>query len=270
MSYFLSSTPAELLQIILLFVLSNMALAIGFIVAHFFFNQFSITFRSITPEHKKWYVIANLSKTLCLLLMVMDWRWIEGAYRVIFFKDYLNPLFLKRTSMLYVLTDSVALFMVPKLPQSTIIHHYIAVFLAFQTWAWDLQRDTLVVHLIMVYGAFSTLSYLVNTFLAMRVWCLFKDNVLNLICGMALVIYLVSCVGNWSYHLWWFVTEGIVGRKLTLEALLYCGCLVFCNSRRYYPNPVVVDSSCHKHCISIFGSCDQTIRSLCSQRSILD
>jgi hypothetical protein len=162
--------------------------------------------------------------------MVFNKRWQFGAYHALIYHQYSDPFFMKVMSMLYVLTDSVALFMVPKLPKSTIVHHYISVFFAFMTWSWDLGTDIKVVHLIFIYGMFSTLSYLVNFFLAMRVLLTDISSTqalfLDLVCGCALIIYLLSCIGNWIFHLVW-LTRFVVDHRITLEVLLYCSILYF-------------------------------------------
>ena len=74
----------------------------------------------------------------------------------------------KHISALYVVTDVVSLWLVPKLPQSTVVHHCISWLLALIVFGTDVRTpQSNVVRMILLYGAWSTVPYLVNAFLAL-------------------------------------------------------------------------------------------------------
>ena len=214
----------ELLTMNGLFVISSIALSLAFIVVHRILFFMSPSFREISPEHKRWYVIANISKAACLFGMICSNEWKIAVYNAIIEDKFENGMILKQIAMVYIITDGVALLMVPKLPTTTKIHHYISVGLWFHLCCWEIQHCQ-IAKLILIYGAFSTISYMVNLFLAMRVMYDSKKW-LNQICIIALATYIVSCFGNWIYHLNWYI-KGIVANELPLSAFPYAVVLYY-------------------------------------------
>ena len=81
-------------------------------------------FQSITPSHKKWYVVANISKSFFLGCLVISSKYWYAFYQSQILDNF--PIIeLKCTCCvaIYTVADLVALYMVPKLPVSTILHH---------------------------------------------------------------------------------------------------------------------------------------------------
>lgn len=79
-------------------------------------------FAAISPPHKKWYVAANIAKAFYLAVISVSSKYARGVYNCISLDEY-PRLELKRSDHVYVATDLVALFLVPKLPISTIMYH---------------------------------------------------------------------------------------------------------------------------------------------------
>lgn len=74
-------------------------------------------------NNKKWYVVANFSKVVCLAIVCIHptffsdlWDLYEG--RII--ESDTRAVWIKRSTALHVSSDIVALFMVPKLPSTTV------------------------------------------------------------------------------------------------------------------------------------------------------
>ena len=112
---------------------------------------------------------------------------------------------LTRCTVLYIAADVVALYMVPKLPRSTYLHHVTTLLMAMVVWAVDITRpnwdETLrIVIMIIIYGHCSTMGFSLNVYLA---WCVvyLKAAWLKAVCFLALMSYLLCCAVNWSLHL---------------------------------------------------------------------
>ena len=76
------------------------------------------------PSHKKWYVVANMSKAFFLGCFALSPKYWVGFHKEQFLDEF-QLLELKRTMAVYIGTDLVALYLVPKLPTSTILHHVV-------------------------------------------------------------------------------------------------------------------------------------------------
>ena len=188
----------------------------------------------LPSENRQLYVLANLSKATCLAILFFSKIWINDVYDA-FVLDEWNSIGtrrlmrIKNISALYVATDVVALYVVPKLPTTTVIHHYVAWFLAMIIFGTDVRlAESSVVRMILLYGAWSTVPYSVNAFLALR--RLYEDNVedsgnlaknatssvvkrvwLESLAIFALFIYAFTCACNWLWHLRWLIDHIAVG-----------------------------------------------------------
>jgi hypothetical protein len=127
----------------------------------------------------------------------------------------------KRSVVVYVVTDIVALFVVPKLPSTTIVHHVVSWILCFLIMAIDMPTSN-VIQKIGLYGSWSTISFLVNFYLAMRV--LSDAKWTDYLALAALATYVVCCAGNWFWHLCWFLDFARRG-ELSVAMVLYVASL---------------------------------------------
>ena len=129
---------------------------------------------------------------------------------------------IKRSVVLYVVTDVIALFWIPKLPRTTVVHHVVSWVLCFVIFANDMPRSN-VIQKIGMYGSWSTISFLVNFYLAMRV--LSDAKWTDHLAKVALLTYVVCCAGNWVWHVCWVVDHA---RKFTLSVpmILYVASLL--------------------------------------------
>ena len=170
-------------------------------------NKIDESFSTINPSHKKWYVVANLSKALLLGVQALSFNYWWGMYTSYIHGRYIFQLELKRCTVLYACTDVVALYMVPKLQRSTILHHVTTLLMAMVVWGVDVTQSnwdgTLgIVKMIIIYGECSTMAFMVNAYLALRV-VYPKARWLRTVCLLALVSYVLCCTVNWSLHIVW-------------------------------------------------------------------
>ena len=208
-------------------VLTMMCLMVffGIILTHNLWNKLGCNFAAVTPAHKKWYVVANLSKSLILaILCIGTTRFWVVTYNSLFLDKFLN-LELKRCSLVYAATDVVALFLVPKLPRSTIIHHVVTAFLCLGCTGINLSQHGWegilgVGKMVMLYGLFSSISFPVNAYLALRV-VYPKKQWLYTLCNLSFWLYILCCAINWSAHGYWLLWLFSHG-EFSVYAFLYC------------------------------------------------
>jgi hypothetical protein len=219
----LESMPDETSSHLIFFVLAVSILAGLWIAMHGLFLQFWPTFAAIQPKHKQWYVIANFSKALFLGGQCFSFAWWYysylhnacafnpllraaklGEFQPCTYDAYpLQESWTKTVSATYVITDVLALLMVPKLPTSTIIHHVSTAIFVALVFTIPLQ-DYPVGQKLMLYGFWSTISFPVNAFLALRV--LYPTaQPLKHFAQFSALVYGVCCFFNWLLHLVWVV-----------------------------------------------------------------
>jgi len=156
-------------------------------------------------HHKQRYVIGNCSKALCLAVVCMHPSFYDDVSHVYANQSLAETgaksLWLKRASALYIASDIVALYMVPKLPATTVAHHWVAMVLALCLFATHVAHANVTI-MIALYGAWSSLAWPVNLFLALR--CVFDSEWwMQYLAYASLITYICSCFINWSWHLHW-------------------------------------------------------------------
>eukprot|EP00736_Rhodelphis_marinus_P013946 Rmarinus@m.14230 len=209
------TTPAEFVDASYCMIYAIAMLTVLFLIAHFVFNTVWTGFKTVYPEHKKWYIVANISKAFFLFISCSSrlWWWYghKGMWENVWHLHPLQACYTKRTGVVYVMTDIVALFMVPKLPHNTIVHHWTTLALCMWTWGSD-ETTSVVFRMINVYGFFSTIACVVNFYLALRVIYPERGWFTEIIRILSFWVYLIVCILNWVWHTCWFVNlflEGI-------------------------------------------------------------
>ena len=203
-----SFTPDDFVDGVACFLVICAFTTIGMYILKQVWEYFDSSFAAINPPHKKWYVVANLFKALFLAVMASSHRYWLGTYHM-YYNDHFQVLEVKRCGIIYMATDAVALYMVPKLPRSTVIHHVstillvglvTAVKLDVKGWSGLLGVSKMAV----LYAIFSTVAYSVNAYLAFRV--VYPKGVwLKWLVKISLWTYLLCCACNWSVHALWLV-----------------------------------------------------------------
>lgn len=196
---------------------------VGMVIVKFVWEKIYSGYANISPVHKKWYVVANLSKALFLGCMAFSSKFWIGSYKGIVFDNFAG-LAIKRTGVLYLATDVVALYMVPKLPMSTILHHVVTMILIMTMTSVDITLKGWngllgVVKMAIIYGVFSSVAFCVNAYLALRV--MYPNNKsMSVLVHLCLWPYILLCAANWSMHAVWL--GGVILRlDVTLVTVLY-------------------------------------------------
>lgn len=229
-SYLSSSVADEFIDSLSSLSILCFTVTLAMILCYVAWDQLDSTFRNVKPAHKKWYVIANMCKSALLGISCLSRKYWEGAYRC-YILDQFPGIPLKRTMAIFAVTDVVALWMVPKLPTSTIIHHVTSAVLYLVACATDMTEQGWtgnlgVAKMIVVYGNFSTVAYLVNAYLALRVLYAPNSRSMRILCRVGFWSYVLCCAGNWGIHLIWFL-NGIQTMSFTWAALPYIVAVMF-------------------------------------------
>ena len=199
-------SPDDLVDSIIALLLLSVIVTVALVVAKNIWEAIDPNFQSITPSHKKWYVVANISKSFFLGCLALSTKYWYGAYKAHILDEF-QPIELKRCIAVYITTDLVALYMVPKLPVSTILHHVVTTSLSLLVFGINLKIkgfDGILgfAKMGLLYGVMSTIPFLVNAYLALRV-VYPKAMFVKSLCFLSLATYLVCCGLNWSIHLMW-------------------------------------------------------------------
>lgn len=223
-------TPHHLIDAILVLTLMGLIVAVGIILVKHVWTFIDPQFRQITPAHKQWYVVANMSKALFLFIMCFSTRYWIGAYKCNI-QDDCQLIELKRCMMVYCATDMVALFLVPKLPSSTILHHISTTMIALVVCSVNLQAKGWAgllgfCKMGCMYGTLSTVAFSVNAYLGLRV-VYPKAAWMKLLCHVSLITYLLTIMLNWSTHLLWLLGYWAPDRDFSIFTILYIGMLYF-------------------------------------------
>lgn len=220
-------TPDDFVDAVACLMLLCAVITIGMYVFKYAWEYLDPNFASINPPHKKWYVVANLSKALFLAVMASSHRYWLGTYNSYYY-DKFQVLEVKRCGVIYMATDAVALYMVPKLPRSTVIHHVSTILLVglvatinldLKGWSGLLGVSKMAV----LYAIFSTIAYSVNAYLAVRV-VYPKGGWLRMLVKISLWTYLLCCACNWSVHALWLI-DLLISYQISVFNLVYLGIL---------------------------------------------
>ena len=223
-------TPDDLVDAIVSLVLLCVLVTVGLVVVKCVWEFLDPQFRSITPSHKRWYVVANMSKAFFLFCMCISTRYWIGGYKC-HHDDDCQLTELKRCMMLYIATDTVALYMVPKLPFSTALHHVSTTLISFVVCSVNLKVKGMAgllgfCKMGCFYGILSTIPFLVNAYLALRV-VYPQAGWVRLLSRISLLTYLVTCALNWSFHALWLLGYWAPDRDFSGYTFLYMGMLSF-------------------------------------------
>jgi hypothetical protein len=220
--YFL---PLDLVDGVIALLLTSGLLTVALVVAKYTWDFIDPYFKAISPSHKKWYVVANMSKGIILGLLCISPKYWIGSYKC-FIQDECQLVELKRSVVIFITTDLVALFLVPKLPFTTVMHHTVVTIVSIILFSINIGTKGFndifgVAKLSVFYGVCSTVPFSVNLYLALRV-VYPKSFVVSAIRWIALVSYVICCFFNWSVHLYWLVRLS----DFSIYSMVYMGLLV--------------------------------------------
>ena len=215
--------PTHLVNSLICLAICTVMTTALMVVMKWVWCQVDPNFAAITPTHKQWYVVANICKAICLITLTFSTRFWIGTYKALFLDNYAG-IAVKRCAMVYIATDVAALYMVPKLPPSTIMHHVATTVLSIIDSVINIQLKGWsgllgVAKMSFFYGICSTPNFAVNAYLGLRVVYPKAKWHGNLI-TFSLVVYILCCLMNWSIHMVWLV--GLVWNwEISLVNVLY-------------------------------------------------
>ena len=211
--------PDHLIDGVISLTLLTVLVTILMIVMKWVWSRLDPQFAAITPAHKQWYVVANMCKATALAILTLSTRFWVGTYRAFFLDQFVN-LEIKRCAMIYIATDVAALYMVPKLPQSTIMHHVATTGLSLMCCGinltlkgWTSLLGT--AKMALIYGIFSTPNFSVNAYLGLRI--VYPNAKWGGLVTLSMCVYLLCCAMNWSSHAWW-----LAGLAWNGDLSIYC------------------------------------------------
>lgn len=196
---------------------------------HFVLNRTVRVFRNIYPVHKKWYVIANILKASLLAFICLNTQFYFGLYNLAI-GEPVPMVELKRTTVIYIVSDFAGLIIVPKLPFTTKVHHIVTFFIGILIWTCNLNLPGFtgvigVAKMSFIYGFYSCIPFLVNLFLGLRI-CIPKNRGMIVLSFIAFLIYILVCAINWISHIVWLI-NCIVSFDITIWALMYMFMLLY-------------------------------------------
>ena len=200
--------PDDLIDILNVIFRMCVLLTIAFIVCKYIWEGLDPKFRAIQPSHKKWYVVANMFKAMILAVLTLCRFFWKEFYKGSILDDF-TQLAVKRGCAVYIVPDIVALYMVPKLPRTTIVHHIVTTLSGLVIFSTNLEIKGYTgllgfVKMGTIYGSLSGLAFSVNAYLGLRV--VYRDaKWIKLLSYLSLFVYLGISFINWSFHVWWFV-----------------------------------------------------------------
>ena len=168
----------------IIFCVGSLLTYCSYFVMHFYLEKYSASYSKI-PSDRKFYVLSNLIKSgflsiftphaLYMLLklnslpsVIIPTKLPNQSYSLFFF-NYNTSLVttLHNMCVLYAIPDFVSMLLVEKMAMSTKIHHIVVVMFAFINLYQDFTTPSVWIGVV-VYGIYSSFSYLVNFLLASR------------------------------------------------------------------------------------------------------
>ena len=175
--------------------------------------------------NKKCYIIKNIIKSLILCYISIDaFNLLRNAYYNIWDNKILNDF-----ATVYVANDIVGLLLIPKLPVTTTIHHLTSASFLIYSYHIDFNEPN-VSRLLFILCIFSSFSFLVNFYLAIRYLENKNDKILthiiDIIRKTSYRIYVITCVMNWCIQLI-IIYHRILDQTFDYTYCVYLGLLAF-------------------------------------------
>ena len=231
---------------IILFALGSLLTFCSYFVMDFYLNKYSSSYQAI-PQKKKFYVLSNLIKSGLLLIYtpfafqvlrvlyplssVLTVTELPGINDFSIFPTpqdtHQLPLIttIHNLGALYSIPDFVSMMLVYDMHLSTYIHHIAVVIFTFINFNQTYDKPTIWIAIV-IYGLYSSFSYIVNFILASRFFKLSSDPkeqkwVSRLLTTIAFWIYLICCFFNWSWQIHFSITLVSNNYHQNLEMLIY-------------------------------------------------
>lgn len=173
--------------------------------------------------NKRLYIVKNIIKSIILSLITIDitsniLRCEKICYNIDQNDVVFDNNYMKSFASLYVSNDLFALFVVPKLPRTTLIHHITSTLFLFYIYFIDFNDNTDIGKGIFLYTYLSMASYIVNFVLAVRSFKNFPY--LQLLQKIAYYVYLVCIITNWGGHILLYLYK-LVNMTINIKQFIY-------------------------------------------------
>jgi len=207
------------------FTIISLSIPIFYVITYFIFNILSKSFNLITPNHKKIYVVKNYVKSVYLLLICL--------YSITIIKQVIllnvDLKLAKYLAITYFINDLFALYifyflgLITKLPNSTILHHIASSTAGFITLT-KIDNTIDIKMLILLYGFFSCMSFVVNMYLGYRVYTK-TDWIKYYFVIISYWVYLITLILNWCVQLYlmYFTLQFNIFYGLYILFLIFIG-----------------------------------------------
>ncbi len=220
--------PQDLVDSLAALVIISAYLTVAIGVTKLAWDKMDSRFASISPSHKKWYVVANIYKAFLLSILASTPTYWLATWNLLMYDTPItdvDSIKMKRCALVYAVTDIVALYMVPKLPRTTVLHHLATGVVYITVGGLNMHQNSAewagafgLCKMGVLYTLCSSFTYTVNACLGLRVVYPKATWIPHLV-KISLIVYVVACAGNWSIQLYWFV-HGLLNYHLSIFTIL--------------------------------------------------
>ena len=209
----------------ILFIVGSVFTFCSYFVMNYYLSRYSSSYQNI-PDNKKFYVLSNIIKAGLLLIfsphsfiMLKVFRdlptimiptklpydtIIQSGFSGIFGlmdKDPSIVTTIHNMSAFYAIPDFVSLLLVHNMAWSTRIHHIVVIIVVMINFYHTFDYPSVWIGVV-VYGIYSSFSYLVNFLLASR-FLPVGPYATKMLRFTSFIIYSICCMFNWSWQLYY-------------------------------------------------------------------
>ncbi|CAD2222672.1 hypothetical protein ADEAN_001021900 [Angomonas deanei] len=165
---------------------------------YYFLERYSSSFRRIASQDRKFYIIGNLIKAGILISIT---PFASYHLLLIIYYDTYSTNTLRNLGCIYSIPDFISMIVVKRMRWSTWLHHLSVVVFNYVSILNDYSQEN-VCRCVVVYAGFSSFGYCVHLLLASRFLGV-SIQVARVLSFIALVIYALCCLVNWSWQFYY-------------------------------------------------------------------
>ena len=218
--------PSDLVDTIVASFAVCLFVTIAMVILKIGWEQVDQRFNSIQPAHKKWYVVAYLCKGILLSFIAFSSGYWRLAYDFLVARELtsLEILQLKRCAVIMVTPDVVGLFMVPKMPKSSVMHHaasgvFLLLVSSIDYTTYEPYGLPGMCRMIASYGILIVIAFPLYAYVAMRI-VYPKASWLSVLAKLALLSYGAYYAFNMIVQSLWVIIS-IARLQITLYTVFY-------------------------------------------------
>lgn len=196
--YFLQNHVLDTRDHLGLFLIGSYLIFASYYMVYYFLERFSSSFRRISSQDKKFYIIGNLLKA-GILISITPFAFYHLVKIVVF--DTWESNILRNLGCIYAIPDFISMIIVKRMRWSTWTHHLVVVIFNYFSIMNDYTQEN-ICRCVVVYAAFSSFAYCVNVLLASRFLGV-SVRVARVLSFVALVVYVLCCAINWAWQVYY-------------------------------------------------------------------